>query len=83
MGDDYTSFACTSLTSSPSATPDGTTIFQSVGAVDPFVAQIILGAVNFGCTFLGLYVMERFGRRWPLIIVRRIFPGLLAGFPQV
>ncbi|KAL7340769.1 general substrate transporter [Rhodotorula toruloides] len=46
----------------------GTTVFQSVGNVDPFVSQIILGAVNFGCTFLGLYIMERFGRRWPLII---------------
>ncbi|GAA5942650.1 hypothetical protein JCM3775_003667 [Rhodotorula graminis] len=46
----------------------GTTVFQSVGNVDPFVAQIILGAVNFGCTFIGLYVMERFGRRIPLIV---------------
>lgn len=46
----------------------GTTVFQSVGNVDPFVSQIILGAVNFGCTFLGLYVMERFGRRIPLIV---------------
>jgi len=46
----------------------GATIFQSVGISDSFVTQIILGAVNFGCTFLGLYVMERFGRRWPLII---------------
>jgi len=40
----------------------GATIFQSVGISDSFVTQIILGAVNFGCTFLGLYVMERFGR---------------------
>ncbi|BGP40078.1 hypothetical protein JCM10449v2_004036 [Rhodotorula kratochvilovae] len=46
----------------------GTTVFQSVGNIDPFISQIILGAVNFGCTFLGLYVMERFGRRIPLII---------------
>lgn len=46
----------------------GATIFQSVGIEDSFVTQIILGAVNFLCTFLGLYVMERFGRRWPLII---------------
>ncbi|GAA5840759.1 hypothetical protein JCM11251_001691 [Rhodosporidiobolus azoricus] len=46
----------------------GTTIFTGVGLQDSFVAQIILGAVNFVCTFLGLYVMERFGRRWPLII---------------
>ena len=65
----------------------GATIFQSVGLSDSFVTQIILGAVNFVCTFLGgfacfdsraqpaecvymrtgLYVMERFGRRRPLI----------------
>ncbi|KAF4622190.1 hypothetical protein D9613_009424 [Agrocybe pediades] len=46
----------------------GATVFQSVGIQDSFVTQIILGAVNFVCTFGGLYVMERFGRRWPLII---------------
>lgn len=46
----------------------GTAIFQSVGLSDSFVTQIILGAVNFACTFLGLYIMERFGRRWPLIL---------------
>lgn len=46
----------------------GATIFTSVGLQDSFITQIILGAVNFGCTFGGLYVMERFGRRWPLII---------------
>ncbi|TFK38512.1 general substrate transporter [Crucibulum laeve] len=46
----------------------GATIFQSVGIQDSFVTQIILGAVNFGCTFGGLYVMQRFGRRRPLII---------------
>ncbi|KAL5522914.1 hypothetical protein ACEPAF_1181 [Sanghuangporus sanghuang] len=46
----------------------GATIFVSVGISDSYVTQIILGAVNFVCTFLGLYVMERFGRRVPLII---------------
>ncbi|KAI0697996.1 general substrate transporter [Cytidiella melzeri] len=35
---------------------------------DSFVTQIILGAVNFVCTFGGLYIMEHFGRRMPLII---------------
>lgn len=37
----------------------GATIFQSVGIDDSYVTQIILGSVNFGCTFGGLYVMER------------------------
>lgn len=37
----------------------GATIFQSVGIQDSYVTQIILGSVNFGCTFGGLYVMER------------------------
>ncbi|KAI8976337.1 general substrate transporter [Trametes punicea] len=46
----------------------GATIFTSVGISDSYVTQIILGAVNFGCTFGGMYVMERFGRRFPLII---------------
>ncbi|KAF9005036.1 general substrate transporter [Cyathus striatus] len=46
----------------------GATIFQSVGIQDSYITQIILGAVNFGCTFGGLYVMEKFGRRWPLML---------------
>ncbi|KAF7798713.1 hypothetical protein EIP86_009937 [Pleurotus ostreatoroseus] len=46
----------------------GSTIFKSVGISDSFITQIILGAVNFGCTFLGMYFFEKFGRRWPLII---------------
>ncbi|THH04805.1 hypothetical protein EW145_g5250 [Phellinidium pouzarii] len=46
----------------------GATVFESVGIQDSFVTQIILGAVNFVCTFGGLYIMERFGRRGPLII---------------
>jgi len=46
----------------------GATVFMSVGISDSYITQIILGAVNFGCTFGGLYIMERFGRRFPLII---------------
>lgn len=46
----------------------GATIFMSVGISSSYVTQIILGAVNFGCTFGGMYIMEKFGRRWPLII---------------
>ena len=37
----------------------GATVFSSVGIVDPYVTQIILGAVNVVCTFGGLYVLER------------------------
>ncbi|KAF8225461.1 hypothetical protein L208DRAFT_1425435 [Tricholoma matsutake] len=46
----------------------GATIFTSVGLADSFLTQVILGAVNFGCTFGGLFVMQRYGRRIPLIV---------------
>ncbi len=46
----------------------GATVFQSVGLSDSYVTQIILGAVNFVSTFGGLWIMNRFGRRLPLII---------------
>lgn len=46
----------------------GATIFESAGIDDPIRTQLILGAVNVAMTFFGLYVVERFGRRWPLII---------------
>ncbi|GAA5998918.1 hypothetical protein JCM5350_005490 [Sporobolomyces pararoseus] len=46
----------------------GSSILGGVGLDDEFVSQIILGAVNFVCTFGGIYIMERFGRRTPLII---------------
>ncbi|OAX39836.1 general substrate transporter [Rhizopogon vinicolor AM-OR11-026] len=46
----------------------GASVFRAVGLQDSFVTQIILGAVNFVCTFGGMYVLERFGRRKPLII---------------
>ncbi|KAJ5797244.1 uncharacterized protein N7518_005784 [Penicillium psychrosexuale] len=45
----------------------GTTIFEGAGLSDSFVTQCILGAVNFGTTFGGLYVVENFGRRKSLI----------------
>ncbi|EIN04111.1 general substrate transporter [Punctularia strigosozonata HHB-11173 SS5] len=46
----------------------GATVFVSVGIQDSYVTQIILGAVNFGCTFGGLYIMQRYGRRLPLML---------------
>ncbi|BCS23178.1 sugar porter family MFS transporter [Aspergillus puulaauensis] len=45
----------------------GTTIFQGAGISNSFITQVILGAVNFGTTFGGLYVVENFGRRKSLI----------------
>lgn len=46
----------------------GATIFESAGIDDPIQTQLILGAVNVVMTFYGLYVVEKYGRRWPLII---------------
>lgn len=46
----------------------GATIFESAGVDDPILTQLILGAVNVLMTFYGLYVVEKFGRRWPLFI---------------
>lgn len=45
----------------------GTQIFQAVGITNSYVTQIILGGVNVFCTLPGLYFIERFGRRNPLI----------------
>lgn len=46
----------------------GATIFDSAGIDDPLMVQLILGAVNVVTTFYGLYVVEKYGRRWPLFI---------------
>jgi len=45
----------------------GTTVFAEVGLSDSFVTATILGAVNFVCTFGGLWVVENVGRRKALI----------------
>lgn len=45
----------------------GTTIFQAVGMTDSFQTSIVLGVVNFASTFLGIYTIERFGRRLCLL----------------
>lgn len=45
----------------------GASVFQSVGISNPYVTQIIMGAVNTVCTFPGLYFIEKYGRRRPLI----------------
>jgi len=42
-------------------------IFNGAGISNTYVTQMILGGVNFGTTFGGLYVIEHFGRRKSLI----------------
>ncbi|PKX90871.1 uncharacterized protein P174DRAFT_463037 [Aspergillus novofumigatus IBT 16806] len=44
-----------------------TVVFNGAGIRDTYVTQMILGVVNFGTTFGGLYVIEYFGRRKSLI----------------
>ncbi|KUI66941.1 High-affinity fructose transporter ght6 [Cytospora mali] len=44
----------------------GTTIFTSV-QISSFVTQVILNAINFAVTFIGLYFVEHYGRRKCLI----------------
>ncbi|CAH0018932.1 unnamed protein product [Clonostachys rhizophaga] len=44
----------------------GTTIFKSV-SIDSFITQIILNTINFLVTFIGLYLVEHYGRRKSLI----------------
>ncbi|EEB08453.1 hexose transporter Ght5 [Schizosaccharomyces japonicus yFS275] len=46
----------------------GTEVFKGTGINSPYLAALILDAVNCACTFGGLVVLEKFGRRWPLII---------------
>ncbi|KAJ5627729.1 hypothetical protein N7490_009957 [Penicillium lividum] len=46
----------------------GTTVFKGAGIQNSYVTQMILGGVNFGCTFLGLYLIEHYGRRRSLIV---------------
>ncbi|KAK7428471.1 hexose transporter hxt5 [Neonectria magnoliae] len=44
----------------------GTTIFRSV-EIDSYITQIILNTINFVVTFIGLYIVEHYGRRKSLI----------------
>ncbi|MCJ1311738.1 hexose transporter hxt1 [Agyrium rufum] len=45
----------------------GTTVFQAIGLSNSYITQMILGGINFGMTFFGLYVVEHYGRRRALI----------------
>ncbi|KUI58923.1 High-affinity glucose transporter ght2 [Cytospora mali] len=46
----------------------GTEVFDAVGISNSYITSIILGAVNVGSTFGGLYVGQKFGRRISMII---------------
>lgn len=46
----------------------GASIFSSAQIHDPLMTQLVLGAVNVGTTFLAVYFVDKFGRRWPLIL---------------
>jgi SP family sugar:H+ symporter-like MFS transporter len=46
----------------------GTTLFKSVGISDSYATLIILAAVNHCMSWVGLYVVERFGRKPSLLI---------------
>jgi SP family sugar:H+ symporter-like MFS transporter len=46
----------------------GATVFSAAGVRDPIQVQLILGAVNVAMTIPGLYLIERLGRRLPLVI---------------
>lgn len=46
----------------------GTTIFKAVGLEDSFQTSIVIGVVNFASTFMGIYLIERLGRRLLLLV---------------
>jgi len=46
----------------------GATVFEAAGIEDSIQVQLILGAVNVAMTIPGLYLIERLGRRLPLIV---------------
>jgi len=45
----------------------GTSYFKSAGFGNPFIISMITSAVNVGSTFPGLYLVEKWGRRWLLL----------------
>ncbi|KAI1175250.1 general substrate transporter [Nemania sp. FL0916] len=45
----------------------GTTIFKSTGLSNSYITQIIIGSVNVACSFAGLYVSHKVGRRQALM----------------
>lgn len=45
-----------------------TSLFETAGLKDPYSAAIILSAVNFLATFLGIYLVESWGRKLTLLV---------------
>lgn len=43
-------------------------MFENIGVTNPFVVQMIFGAIDFWCTLPGLWYFERFGRRKTLMV---------------
>ena len=41
----------------------GTTVFAATGIQNSYTTQVILGSVNVFCTIIGLWIIQRFGRR--------------------
>ncbi|KAI5964638.1 uncharacterized protein KGF55_001707 [Candida pseudojiufengensis] len=45
-----------------------TTIFKAIGLNDSFQTSIIIGVINFASTFLGIYLIDKLGRRSCLLL---------------
>ncbi|KAM0457358.1 hypothetical protein ACHAO4_003156 [Trichoderma viride] len=46
----------------------GPSIFRAAGIADPFMTQLVLGAVNVCTTFLAVWMVDWWGRRRPLVL---------------
>jgi SP family sugar:H+ symporter-like MFS transporter len=46
----------------------GTELFATLGVGNGYITAVILGAVNFAATFIGLWVAKRFGHREALVL---------------